>query len=494
MKREEKKIDSKLKKLLNSLNKKQKAYVNLGLKGIKNGEYMLTIFHLIPGKALNSLQAAAEVAAESSTGTNFPVKTETPFSKKLNAIVYDIDLNKNLVKIAYPWRIFDRGGNIQNILTFIVGNVLGMKEVSALKLLDVWFPPTMLEHYDGPSYTLDDMRKYLGVYDRPILGTIIKPKIGLTAAEYAEVCYDFWAGGGDFVKNDEPQADQDFCEYKIMVNYVKEAMNKAVKETGKKKVHSFNVSAPDFDTMIKRCELIINAGFEKGSYAFLIDGITAGWMAVQTLRRRYPDVFIHFHRAAHGAFTRPENPFGFSVLVLSKFARLAGASGIHTGTAGVGKMKGSPKEDISSAKNILNLLAEGHFFEQSWARVSEKDEDLLKLIHEDEANKIILEEENWRGIKKCCPIISGGLNPTLLKPFIDIMGNINFITTMGAGCHAHPKGTRAGAMALVQSCEAYKKGIDIKEYSKNHKELAQAIEFFTKNKTSIQKLQNLEKN
>ena len=67
--------------------------------------------------------------------------------------------------------------------------------------------------------------------------------------------------------------------------------------------------------MIERCEMIINEGFEPGSYAFLIDGITAGWMAVQTLRRRYPKVFIHFHRAAHGAFTRPENPIGFTVLV-----------------------------------------------------------------------------------------------------------------------------------------------------------------------------------
>jgi ribulose-bisphosphate carboxylase large chain len=299
------------KTLISSLNDHQKPYVNLNLRGIKGGEYMLTVFHLVPGKPLNILQAGAEVAAESSTGTNFKVKTETAFSKKLNAIVYDVDLKRNLVRIAYPWRIFDRGGNIQNILTFVVGNVLGMKEVSALKLLDVWFPPAMLEHYDGPSYTLDDMRKYLNVYDRPILGTIIKPKIGLTAAEYAEVCYDFWVGGGDFVKNDEPQADQDFCDYKTMVRYVKESMDKAVKETGNKKVHSFNVSASDFDTMIKRCESIVSAGFEPGSYAFLIDGITAGWMAVQTLRRKYPNVFIHFHRAAHGAFTRPENPFGF---------------------------------------------------------------------------------------------------------------------------------------------------------------------------------------
>ncbi len=484
---------SKLKKLISSLNDKQKAYVNLNLKDPKNGEYLLCVFHLLPGGNLNILQAASEVAAESSTGTNFKVNTETPFSRKLNALVYEVDLKKNLVWIAYPWRIFDRGGNVQNILTFIVGNVLGMKEVNALKLLDVWFPPTMLEHYDGPGYTIEDMRNYLGVYGRPILGTIIKPKIGLTAAEYAEVCYDFWAGGGDFVKNDEPQADQDFCEYKKMVRFVKEAMDKAVKKTGNKKVHSFNVSAPDFDTMIERCEMIINEGFEKGSYAFLIDGITAGWMAVQTLRRKYPNVFIHFHRAAHGAFTRPENPFGFSVLVLSKFARLAGASGIHTGTAGVGKMKGSPKEDVTAANNILHLAAKGHFFNQSWARIPEKDEDVLRMVKEDIAHHTILEDDNWRGMKKCCPIISGGLNPTLLKPFIDVMGSINFITTMGAGCHAHPKGTRAGATALVQACEAYLKKIDIKEYAKTHKELAEAIEFFTKNKTKIQQAENTER-
>ena len=488
-----KKINLKEKNLLKTLNQKQKAYVNFNLKNPKNGEYLLTVFHLVPKGDLNIFQAAAEVAAESSTGTNFKVKTETPFSRELNALVYKIDLEKNLVWIAYPWRIFDRGGNVQNILTFIVGNVLGMKEISALKMLDVWFPSSMLEQYDGPSYTLDDMRKYLDVYDRPILGTIIKPKIGLTAAEYAEVCYDFWSGGGDFVKNDEPQANQDFCEYGKMVKFVKEAMNKAVKETGKKKVHSFNVSASDFDEMIRRCELIRNAGFEKGSYAFLIDGITAGWMAVQTLRRRYPKVFIHFHRAGHGGFTRPENPIGFTVLVLSKFARLAGASGIHTGTAGVGKMKGSPKEDITAAKNILHLVSKGHFFEQNWAQVPENDKQVIELVKEDYAHHVILEEDSWRGMKKCCPIISGGLNPTKLKPFIDIMGEVDFITTMGAGCHAHPKGTNSGAKALVQSIEAYKKGIDLKEYAKNHKELAEAIEFFTKNKKEFQQTESLER-
>ena len=466
--------------LIKTLNIHQKGYVDLDLPNPKNGEYLLSIFHLISGGDLNFLQAAAEVAAESSTGTNFNVKTETAFSQKMNALVYKIDQEKNLVWIAYPWRLFDRGGNVQNILTYLVGNVLGMKEVSAIKLLDVWFPPAMLEQYDGPSYTLDDMRKYLNVYDRPILGTIIKPKMGLTSAEYAEAAYDFWVGGGDFVKNDEPQANQDFCPYDKMVKNVKAAMDKAVKETGEKKVHSFNVSAADYDTMLERCELIRNAGFEAGSYAFLIDGITAGWMAVQTLRRKYPDVFIHFHRASHGAYTRPENPIGFSVLVLSKFARLAGASGIHTGTAGVGKMMGTPEDDIVAAKNILAFKGQGHFFEQEWSKIFEDDKDAIALAQADTARHVILEDDSWRGMKKCCPIISGGLNPTLLKPFIDIMGNIDFITTMGAGCHAHPRGTTAGAKALVQACEAYQKGIDIKDYAKTHKELEEAIEFFTK--------------
>jgi ribulose-bisphosphate carboxylase large chain len=475
-----------LKKLAGSLNPHQKAYVNLNLKNPKNGEYLLAIYHIKPGKKLNILQASSEVAAESSTGTNFKVTTETLFSREMNAQVYQLDIKRKLVWIAYPWRLFDRKGNIQNILTYLIGNILGMKEVSALKLLDVWFPPAMMEQYDGPSYTLDDMRKYLGVFERPILGTIIKPKMGLTSAEYAEVCYDFWVGGGDFVKNDEPQADQDFCPYEKMVQHVKEAMNKAVKITGKKKVHSFNVSAADFDTMIERCEMIRNAGFEPGSYAFLIDGITSGWTAVQTLRRRYPGVFIHFHRAGHGAFTRPENNFGMSVLVLSKFARLAGASGIHTGTAGVGKMKGSPKEDTVAAHNILQLKDKGKFFEQSWTTIPDKDKDAIRIVHEDHAHHIILEDDSWRGIKKCCPIISGGLNPTSLKPFINIMQSVDFITTMGAGCHAHPGGTQEGAKAIVQACEAYQKEIDIKEYSKTHDELAEAIKFFTKPSQSTQ--------
>ena len=73
------------------------------------------------------------------------------------------------------------------------------------------------------------------------------------------------------------------------------------------------------------------------------------------------------------------------------------------------------------------------------------------------------------------------------------MGDIDFITTMGAGCHAHPKGTTAGAKALVQACEAYKKRISIEKYSKTHKELAEAIKFFSKGKKELKRSENTEK-
>ncbi|MBU1019278.1 MAG: ribulose-bisphosphate carboxylase [Patescibacteria group bacterium] len=428
----------------------QKEYINLKLDPYKGGKYMLVVFHLVPKKGEDLLACASEVAAESSTGSNLRVGTATKFSDDLNAIVYKVNKKKNLVWIAFPWKIFDRGGNVQNILTYVVGNVFGMSNLKALRALDCWFPSQMLKNYDGPSTTIMDAKKYLGIKDRPILGTIVKPKIGLKPKEFAEVCFQFWSGGGDFVKFDEPQADQEFCPFKEVVVEIRKAMNKAEKKTGKKKLMSFNISAADFMTMKERGDFI-RKKMKKGSYIFLVDGITAGWSAVQTARRLWPDVFIHFHRAGHGCMTREENPIGYTVPFMTKFGRLAGASGMHTGTAGIGKMAGTKGEDINAAHQALFKKSKGDFFEQDWGR-----------------------------IKGMCPIVSGGLNPVLLKPYADAVGTTDFITTMGGGVHSHPGGTASGAAALLQACEAWQKKIGLKKYAKDHEELAQAIEFYVK--------------
>lgn len=486
----------------------QKEYLFLGDENITNGRYLLAVFYIIPKDGLTLEDVATEIAAESSTGTSIKVRSSTPFSISNNARVYKINEEKNLVWIAYPWEIFDTGGNIQNILTFIAGNIFGVSEINACKLLDVYFPSEMLTRYDGPNYTIDDMRSYLNVWDKPILGTIIKPKIGLTPTQYAELAYDFWKGGGHFVKNDEPQANQTFSPFTEMVDAVRMAMDRVEQETGETKVHSFNVSAADYDSMIERADYVASV-MKPGSYAYLIDGISAGWMAVQTLRRHYPDTFLHFHRAGHGAFTRDENPIGFSVEVLTKFARLAGASGIHTGTAGVGKMSGDSETDITAAHQALKFKAKGKFFNQVWTKIPETDLDTLAIISREDTlwrknlrdtlperltlkNEFYSKPDKARAILKSAPIISGGLNPTLLDDFLNIMGTIDFITTMGAGVHSHPKGTQAGAKAVLQAYDAWKNGIDIHDYAKNYEELDQAIQFFETNKTNTHKTEGLE--
>jgi len=479
----------------------QKEYIQLGNTEVHNGQYLLTVFRIEGYDGKSILDVASEVVAESSNGSNVAVGSGTPFSATMGGIIYEVNEVENLVYVAYPWRMFDSGGNVQNIMTFIAGNVFGMSSLKRLKLLDVYFPPQMLQQYDGPSTTLDDMRDYLQVFDSPILGTIIKPKIGLTASEYAELCYDFWAGGGHFVKNDEPQADQDFCPYFKMVDAIRNAMDRAEDETGHTKVHSFNVSAADFDTMIKRADYVYSK-MRPGSFAFLIDGITAGWMAVQTLRRRYPDVFIHFHRAGHGAFTRSEQAFGFTVPVLTKFARLAGASGIHTGTMGVGKMQGDVNEDGVAMQQALRVQSQGKFFKQVWSKVPPSDFDIETMIQAEaklwnagprELSKMRTEmakidphashlKSEWRIMKKTAPIVSGGINPVLLPRVIDTAGTIDFITTMGGGTHSHPMKTRAGAKAIVEAFKAWKEGHTLQEEAHDHKgndtELQSAVRFF----------------
>lgn len=435
----------------------QRNYINLEMgEEVNNGRYLLTVFHLVPKDGIDILDAASEVAAESSTGTSVHVNTDTAFAESFNAIVYKVDKTKNLVWIAYPWRIFDRGGNVQNIMTYIAGNIFGMSEVIALKLLDVWFPQSFLDQFDGPSYNIYDVKKYLGITDRPILGTIVKPKIGLTPTEFARVCYEFWKGGGDFVKFDEPQADQDFCPFYKTVDMIAEKIKQVEAETGQKKIMSFNISAADHDTMVQRADYIISK-MAPQSFYFLVDGVTAGWTSVQSIRRLYPNVFLHFHRAGHGAYTRAENPIGYNVPFLTKFARIAGTSGMHTGTAGVGKMadhteEGHISDDIMAAHHSLKQKSQGQFFEQDWGEM-----------------------------KGCTPLVSGGLNPLLLGKFIDLIGHTDFSTTMGGGVHGHPDGTRAGATALVQACEAYQQGVSLEEYAKDKIELQKAIEFY-KNK------------
>ncbi len=420
------------------------------------GQHVLVAYIMRPKAGYGFLETAAHLAAESSTGTNVEVSTTDDFTRGVDALVYEIDESKGVVKIAFPVDLFDRNiidgrAMLCSFLTLTIGNNQGMGDVEYAKMHDFWLPPAYLRAFDGPSTTISDLWRVLG---RPhvdggfIVGTIIKPKLGLRPQPFADACHDFWLGG-DFIKNDEPQGNQTFAPLKDTIRLVADAMKRAQDKTGKAKLFSANITADDHHEMIARAEFILETfGTDADHVAFLVDGYVTGPAAITTARRAFPRQYLHYHRAGHGAVTSPQSMRGYTAFVLSKMARLQGASGIHTGTMGYGKMEGEPADKLM-AYMITDDVATGPYFRQEWA-----------------------------GMAPTTPIISGGMNALRMPGFFANLGHSNLVMTAGGGAFGHIDGAIAGAASLRQAEQCWKEGADPLEFAKDHKEFARAFESF----------------
>jgi ribulose-bisphosphate carboxylase large chain len=402
------------------------------------------------------LETAAHFAAESSTGTNVSVSTTDDFTRGVDALVYEIDPAKELMKIAYPVELFDRNiidgrAMICSFLTLTIGNNQGMGDVEYAKIHDFYVPPNFLRLFDGPSTTIRDLWRVLR---RPvvnggfIVGTIIKPKLGLRPQPFANACYDFWLGG-DFIKNDEPQGNQLFAPLKETIPLVADAMKRAQDKTGEAKLFSANITADDHYEMLARGEFILETFGENADHvAFLVDGYVTGPAAITTARRSFPKQYLHYHRAGHGAVTSPQSMRGYTAFVLSKMARMQGASGIHTGTMSYGKMEGEASDKLM-AYMIMDDSADGPYFHQE-----------------------------WEGMGPTTPIISGGMNALRMPGFFENLGTSNLILTAGGGAFGHIDGAADGAKSLRQAEQCWKEHADPIEFARDHKEFARAFESF----------------
>jgi ribulose-bisphosphate carboxylase large chain len=435
-------------------------YANLELREedlMAGGRHVLCAYIMKPKAGYGYLETAAHFAAESSTGTNVSVSTTDDFTRGVDALVYEIDPDKELMKIAYPNDLFDRNiidgrAMLASFLTLTIGNNQGMGDVEYAKMYDFWMPPEYLRLYDGPATDISDLWRVLG---RPvtdggfIVGTIIKPKLGLRPLPFAKAAYDFWLGG-DFIKNDEPQGNQVFARLKETITAVADSMRRAQDDTGEAKLFSANITADDYREMIARGEFILETFAENADHvAFLVDGYVAGPTAITTARRHFPDQYLHYHRAGHGAVTSPQTQRGYTAFVLAKMARLQGASGIHVGTMSHGKMEGE-SDDRNIAYMIEQDSADGPYFHQE-----------------------------WQGMRPTTPIVSGGMNALRLPGFFENLGHSNLILTAGGGSYGHVDGAAAGAKSLRQAEQCWREGADPITFAQNHFEFARAFESFT---------------
>ena len=410
-------------------------YVDLKYKPKENN--LICEFRIEPSKGISIKQVAENIAGESSTGTWVKLKV-SPRIRNLGAKVFSI--KGNYIKIAYPLDLFEPG-NMSQILSSIAGNIFGMKVIKNLRLEDVEWPYELIKSFKGPLYGIKGIRELLKICDRPLCGTIIKPKLGLNEEEHAKVAYEAWSGGIDIVKDDENLSSLSFNKFEKRILETLKMRDNAEKETGERKMYMPNITA-EVDTMLERANFIKQAG---GEYA-MIDIITVGWSALETLRNANEDLklVLHGHRAGHAAFTRGKH--GISMLVIADAARLIGIDQLHIGTI-IGKMEGVKEEILTN------------------------EEEIEKKIIKEKGHRLA---ENWHNIKPVFAVCSGGLHPGSVPYLVKTLGN-NIIIQAGGGIHGHKLGTRAGAKAMRQAIDATLNNISLKEYSKNHKELDIAL-------------------
>jgi len=398
------------------------------------------LFKIKPASGFPIEKVAIRVAAESSNGTWTTLKIPEHI-RALSAKVYEI--KDSYVKIAYPNDLFEEG-NMPQILSSIAGNIFGMKALDGLRLVDVKWPKNILNSFKGPQYGIKGIRDLFRVKKRPITATVPKPKVGYYAEEHAQHGYEIWTGGVDLLKDDENLSNQRFNRFEKRLDLSMKMRDKAENETGERKSYLINITS-EVDEMKRRAKLVKDFNNEY----VMIDILTIGWAAVQTIRDECEKLglAIHAHRAFHAAFDRNPN-HGMSMKVLAEIARMQGVDQLHIG--GLGKLAGDKIEVLNNYKKIAQDSNEG-------------DVEVLA--------------QNWYGMKKVLSVCSGGVHPGIIHRLIELLST-DIAIQVGGGVLGHPGGTRSGAKALRQAIDAYMDNISIKEYAKTHIELKQALDLW----------------
>lgn len=425
-------------------------FLQLGYVPDAEGD-VIAVFRVTPAQGFNIKEVAGGIGAESSTGTWTTLYPwyDVERVKRLSAKVYallDLGDGSHLVKIAYPSELFEEG-NMPGFLASVAGNIFGMKRANKLRLEDIYLPRRLLEHFKGPSRGLKGVRDLFKVYDRPIVGTVPKPKEGYTPEEVEKLAYEILSGGLDYIKDDENLASPSFCRFEARAKTIMHVIDRVEKETGERKAWFANITA-DVREMEKRLRLIA----DYGNPYVMVDVVVAGWSALTYIRDLAEEhgLAIHAHRAMHAAFTR-DTHHGISMHVLAKLYRVVGVDQLHVGTAGVGKLEGEKLDTVNCAR----ILREEHY--------RPEPKDALHL------------EQPMHHVKPAMPVSSGGLHPGILPQVIQALGT-DIVLQVGGGVVGHPDGPKAGAASIRQALEAVARNVPLKEYAETHRELARALE------------------
>ena len=396
-------------------------------------------------------KAAEVLAGEQSSGTFVAVPGETAELKaRFAARVESVEHLETVTTPAIPgatsatgqyhralvkvsWSIENFGYNLPLMISTLQGNLYEIRQFTGLKLMAIDIPDSFANHYRGPAFGIEGCRKLTRVYNRPLIGTIIKPSIGLTPEQTAGRVQTLAEAGIDVVKDDELMSSSANSPFEKRVDAIMEVINRHADKTGKKVMYAFNLSG-EIDEMQRRYEKIVNSGGTCAMVSINSVGISA--------TKKICDIgalAIHGHRNGWGMMTR--HPLlGIDFPAYQKLWRLAGVDQMH----------------VNGIDN--------KFWETDDSVVRSIEACLTPMF----------------GGYSALPVVSSGQWGGQAPETYRRTKTVDLLYMAGGGIMAHPSGASAGVVALQQAWKAAVDGLSIEEAALQYPEFAQSVAKFGK--------------
>lgn len=376
--------------------------------------------------------AAAVIAGEQSSGTFTKVALEsddlmrahgarvesietdeTPIDPLPGAISAGAGGPPSVAKVAVSFPVVNLGPSIAALLATVAGNLYELRELAAVKLLDVEIPEALAARYTGPLHGVGGTRRLVGNPSQTMIGTIVKPSIGLTLEQLEALVRELAEAQIDFIKDDELNSDPPYAPLTDRIRVVMRTIRDVADRTGKQTMYAFNVTG-DMDDMKRAADLIA----AEGGTCVMAAIPSVGFSAFAELRR-HTDLALHGHRAGFGAFDRSPS-LGIGFRAFQRLARVAGADHLHVG--GINSKFWEPNDAI----------VEG-----------------VRAIQEDRSVGAPM-----------LPVLSSAQTAATAASTYELLPTPDLLVLAGGGIHAHPGGVAAGVQSMREAWHAVASGQD----------------------------------
>jgi len=371
-------------------------------------------------------EVRARFAAQVESLTEIPLTGASP----LPGAVGDPALRRRAVlRLRFPLDNF--GPSLPNLMAAVAGNLFEIKELAAIKLIDLDLPPAFAVRYPGPKFGIDGTRRLMSRPAGAMIGTIVKPSIGLTPDQLGDLVGELAAAGVDFIKDDELQGNGPAAPLDARVKAVMPVLLRHADRTGVMPMYAFNIT-DDIGRLEANHDLVVSAG---GTCVMACVNLV-GFAGLEFLHR-HAEVPIHGHRTMLGGIMRSEQ-VGIGFRAWQKIARLSGADHLHT-------------------NGISN-------------KFYETDAEVL--------DSIAAVRQPLLGITPTVPVLSSGQWGGLAHATYSAVGTSDLLVLAGGGIHGHPDGAAAGVSSMREAWASAERGETIDDALRASVELRRAVERF----------------